>query len=85
MRPDTPIVLAADSDFRNIMTQKGGLTAEIWKKLTGEGDKHLFFLTNVGMIGDDGEGTVDACHLTDLGMLRQAEAFDTVLRTLLQE
>ena len=42
--------------------------------------------TNQGVvaIGDDAEGTVDASHPTDLGFMRQADAFEPVLRAVLQ-
>jgi hypothetical protein len=82
-RPDTPIVFAEDSNFCDKPTEKGRRTRAICEKLTAEGFKGLHFLSNQGMIGDDGEATVDGCHMTDLGMLRQADAFVPVLRPLL--
>jgi hypothetical protein len=36
------------------------------------------------LLGDDGEGTVDTSHPTDLGFLRQAAAFQSALEPLLQ-
>jgi len=83
VHPDTPILLAEDSSIHNKPTEKGNRTRAICEKLTAEGMKNLHFLSNQGMIGGDGEGTVDGCHMTDLGMLRQAEAFVASLRPLL--
>jgi hypothetical protein len=51
--------------------------------LVGGGDKHLFYLTGDKLIGDDGEGTVDGSHPTDLGFMRQADAFAEALAPLL--
>ena len=36
------------------------------------------------LLGDDGEGTVDSSHPTDLGFVRQADAFEKVLRPILK-
>lgn len=36
-------------------------------------------------LGDDNEGTVDSSHPTDLGILRQADAFEPILRAALGE
>ena len=35
------------------------------------------------LLGDDGEGTVDGSHPTDLGFTRQAAEFERVLRPVL--
>jgi hypothetical protein len=83
-RPDTPIWLAEDCSVRNICpTEKGSILRAIHHKLTAEGVKNLYFLSNQGMLGDDTDGTVDGCHPNDLGMMRQAEVFVKALSPLL--
>jgi len=83
-RPDTPILLAEDCSVRNVCpTAKGRIVRAIHQKLTAEGMKNLYFLSNLGMLGDDTEGTVDGCHPNDLGMMRQAEVFANALAPLL--
>lgn len=83
-RPDTPILLAEDCSVDNVCpTEKGRIVREIHGKLTAEGVKNLHFLANLGMLGDDSEGTVDGCHPNDLGMMRQAEVFAKALAPLL--
>jgi lysophospholipase L1-like esterase len=83
--PDTPIVLAEDSSVRGLSpTPKGRILRDAYEKMAKEGVKNLHFLWNEGMVGDDGEGTVDGVHLTDLGMMRQADVFTKALRPLLQ-
>jgi hypothetical protein len=47
------------------------------------GDKNLFYLKGDRLIGDDGEGTVDGSHPTDLGFMRQADAFAEALAPIL--
>lgn len=83
-RPDTPILLAEDSSFSNVCpTDKGRVLRTVFDKLTAEGVKNLYFLSSENMLGTDGEGTVDACHPNDLGMMRQAEVFVKALQPLL--
>ena len=82
-RPDTPILLAEDCNFREISpTEKGRILRDVYAKLKKNGVKKLYFLANRGMMGDDWDGTVDACHPNDLGMMRQAEVFAKALRKL---
>jgi hypothetical protein len=84
--PDTPILLAEDSNFKNICpTDKGRVLRGIYEKMTAAGVKNLHFLSNQGMLGADGEGTVDGCHPNDLGMMRQAEVFITAIKPLLDK
>ena len=44
---------------------------------------YLHYLRGDKLIGDDGEGTVDGSHPTDLGFMRQADAFAGALKPLL--
>jgi lysophospholipase L1-like esterase len=41
-------------------------------------------LPSKGLIGNDGEGTVDGVHLTDLGFYRMANAIKKKLQTILK-
>ena len=84
--PDTPILLVEDSNVRNLTpTAKGCILRDIYEKLTAEeGIANLYFLANQGMLGGDGEGTVDGCHPNDLGMMRQAAVFTESLVRILQ-
>ncbi len=46
------------------------------------GVQGLHYLEGDALLGDDGEGTVDSSHPTDLGFVRQSDAFEPVLREL---
>jgi lysophospholipase L1-like esterase len=84
-RPDTPILIVEDCSFQDaVPTGKGEQVRSIVEKLTAEGVPGLHFLPAKGMLGDDGEGTVDGCHPTDLGMMRQAEVLAHALAPLLK-
>jgi hypothetical protein len=93
-RPDTPILLVEDRQFGNAAVNDGVRTRveanhaalrDEYEKLLKAGVKHLHYLPGDRLIGDDGEGTVDGSHPTDLGFLRQAEQFADALAPLLPQ
>ncbi len=92
-KPTTPIVLVEDRTYTNAPAIPGvarrnaeGRAANkaAFDKLVAAGDKNLFYIPGDKLMGDDGEGTVDSSHPTDLGFLRQAEAFAEVLGPILK-
>jgi hypothetical protein len=85
-RPNTPILLVEDYNMRNISpTPMGVVLRSVYEKLKAEGVANLYLLGSQDVLGTDGEGTVDGCHLTDLGMLRAANAFTKKLASILQQ
>ena len=84
-RPDTPIVLAEDSNVRDRSGPKGERLRVHFKRLNAEGVKGIHLLPNTNMLGADGEGTVDGVHPNDLGMMRQAKVFADFLSPLLEK
>jgi hypothetical protein len=54
-----------------------------YERLKKAGDKNLYYIPGEHLFGDDGEGSVDASHATDLGFMRQADIFAKVLGPLL--
>jgi hypothetical protein len=91
--PDTPILLVED---RNIQT---GFLVEARRKandanhaalrdsfaaLKADNVAQVYYLEGANLLGDDGEGTVDGSHPTDLGFTRQAAEFERVLRPVLK-
>jgi lysophospholipase L1-like esterase len=91
-RPLTPILLVEDREFadawvaasrkqRNEENRK-----ELWaayQRLLASGVGGLHYLPGSRLLGEDREDTVDGSHPTDLGFMRQADAFEPALRTLL--
>ena len=83
-RPDTPILLVEDRTYSNAFLVKSaadrnaGNRAALkaaFDEMTKRGVKNLHYLEGAKLLGKDGEDTVDGSHPTDLGFLRQAEAF----------
>ena len=90
--PETPILLVEDRSYtdaflvaakRQRNTDSRAALRAAYNRLTDAGTKHLAYLTGEDLLGDDGEGTVDSSHPTDLGFVRQADAFEQALRPLL--
>jgi hypothetical protein len=89
--PDTPIVLVEDRSYtdswlieskrKRNATSREELRAA-YERLKAAGDEQLVYLRGDKLLGDDSEGTVDSSHPTDLGFMRQAEAFREVLAPL---
>ncbi len=91
-RPTTPILLVEDRNYDNAHLLPGpkarntasqAALKSAYEGLLKSGVKGLHYLPGANLLGDDNEGTVDASHPTDLGFLRQADAFEKSLRPIL--
>jgi hypothetical protein len=79
-RPTAPILLPEDSNFQGVSpTPRGLVLRQAIERLEAAGVKGLYFLPNHGMLGDDGEGTVDGVHPNDLGMTRMTGVLTSAL------
>lgn len=93
-RPETPIVLVEDRTYSDAFliaskrerndTSRAAFRAA-YDRLIAEGTTGLEYLEGEHLLGDDNEGTVDSSHPTDLGFMRQADAFEPVLRRALTD
>jgi lysophospholipase L1-like esterase len=91
--PRTPIVLVESVAFpagalvietRERVADKNARLREIYRALTRSGQQKLFYVPAGRLIGEDGDGTVDGVHPTDLGFVRMADALEPVLRRALK-
>ena len=87
--PKVPIIFVETPDFTDLwldnksreeIKAKNDAHRAVYEKLRKAGDKNLYYVPSKGLIGDDGEGTVDGTHFTDLGMLRYAETVAPVIK-----
>ena len=92
-RPYTPIVLVEDRRFPNswlvpraakIHDANHAALRKAYEQLKAAGVKHLHYLGGDALLGEDGEGPTDGSHPNDLGFIRQANAFEPVLRNALK-
>lgn len=80
--PDVPVIFIEDvifpySIFDNKIleevTLKNQAQKRLFARLKKAGEKKIYYIAAEGMIGDDGEATVDGIHFTDLGAMRYVE------------
>ena len=90
-RPDTPIVLVEDRTYADAFlhvdraeSNRANRAAlrQAYESLQGGGVANLHYLPGDQLLGADGEDTVDGSHPTDLGFMRQAEAFYPLLKSI---
>lgn len=93
-RPDTPIVLVEDRTYshaalvpavRRGNTSRREALRNAYKRLLAAGTTGLHYVPGEPMLGDDGDGTVDGSHPTDLGFVRMADYLEPILRSVLGE
>ncbi|MBZ2184071.1 MAG: SGNH/GDSL hydrolase family protein [Bryobacter sp.] len=92
-RPTTPIVLVEDRNYQDAFLvetkrkrneQSQAALREVFAGFKKQGLKNISYLPAAGLLGRDGEATIDSSHPTDLGYVRQADAFERVLRRILK-
>jgi lysophospholipase L1-like esterase len=90
--PKSPILLVEDRAMTNSKFYRGardfhkGNRASLkaaYDILLDAGDKNIHYLSGKDLLGSDGEGATDGSHPSDLGMVRYADAYEPVLRSLL--
>lgn len=91
-RPETPILLVEDRTYANtwITPSKQTRHAEAraalrkaYENLKQAGVTGLFYLEGDKLLGADLDDTTDGSHPSDLGFMRQADAFEPVLKQAL--
>lgn len=89
-RPNTPIVLV-ECVYRTlgkaIGTRREDLINSefraVYEQLIKEKVTNLHYLSGENLLGDDGEGTVDGTHPTDLGFMRMADIIGKTAKDIL--
>ncbi|MDR3183335.1 MAG: SUMF1/EgtB/PvdO family nonheme iron enzyme [Planctomycetaceae bacterium] len=91
-KPDTPIIMVEGPAYSFVWIQpqwqknqqeKCKLYRATFEKLRGEGMKGLVYVKGGELYGSDGDGTVDGSHPSDLGMFRNADVLEPVLREVI--
>ena len=92
--PETPILLVEDRTYSNAFLirskqERNDTSREAlrnaYRKMKDDGIVNLYYLPGEDLLGDDGDDTVDSSHPTDLGFFRQANAFEAVIRPVLDD
>jgi hypothetical protein len=91
-RPTTPIVLVEDRNYGNAPflasrrqqhAAKRKALRQTMERLVNVGVGGIHYVPGDGLLGEDGEGTVDGSHPTDLGFWRMADVLEPVLAQLI--
>jgi lysophospholipase L1-like esterase len=88
--PQTPIVVVENITYQNDWLHaesrsesKNVALREVYGALVAGGMEYLHYVEGAAFLGEDGEGTVDGVHPTDVGFMRQAKTLEPILRPLL--
>ena len=71
--------------LKQFHTDNHAALRECFDKLQQDGVTRLYYIRGDDLLGDDGDGATDGSHPNDLGVVRQADVFEPVLRTALGE
>ncbi len=91
--PQTPIMLVEHGGVGNarvVGTSQAGyaksnaLLRHLYDQRRRAGDRKLFYVRGEKLMGEDGQGTVDGVHATDLGFMRMADAIEPTLKRALR-
>lgn len=91
LKPETPILLVEHIDYPTMRFDKvldktiksvNAAFKSAYHQLKKSGAKNIYFLASKGLVGDDGESTVDGSHLTDLGFYRMTNAIEKKIRKI---
>lgn len=89
--PSVPIVVVENPIFPHsqydtsiiyYIPQKNATLKTNFDKLKKRGEKNIYYISAEGLIGTDGDATVDGIHFTDLGYERYAEKILPLLKKL---
>lgn len=90
----TPILLVEDRSFTNTPffpqikshhQKSRAALKKAYAELIDAGITNLYYLDGDYLLGKDGEGATDGSHPSDLGMIRYADAYEPVLRSILKQ
>ena len=93
--PEVPVLFVQSVRYADMLynkTRKASVQGrmkdcrELYEKLRKSGEKHVYFADPAGTgTFADAEGSVDGCHLTDLGAMRFAEELLPVIKKALRK
>lgn len=93
-RPGTPIIVVENVTYtyahlragiRSCVREVNAALRRVLRELRRDGVRGLTCVPGAGLLGADGEATVDGVHATDVGFLRMAAALTPVVRAALRK
>ena len=91
--PDVPVIFVEDPIFprsafdtklhEEVVGRNIAMT-QLFKRLKKAGERKIYYVSALKMLGDDGDATVDGSHFTDVGALRYVENIMPALKKALK-
>jgi len=90
--PDVPVVFVENPNYPGMRFDKGReqfvnskneVLHKVFDNLVASGEKNIFLVGAMEMLGDDNVGTIEGTHFTDIGFTSYANTLAPVLKVLL--
>ena len=92
--PDVPVVFVENPNYpgmrydqhrEDYVNGKNAALHKVFDKLVADGEKNIYLVGAMNMLGSDNTGTIEGTHFTDIGFVSYANILVPVLRPLLGE
>jgi lysophospholipase L1-like esterase len=92
-RPATPIILVENVKYPDVFIEerksriyqeKNDALRRVRNRLVSSKIKNIYYIPGGNLIGNDGEGTIDGVHPTDLGFMRMVSVFEPLLNKIIR-
>ena len=74
-----------DNKILEEVNKKNAAQKRLYDRLKKAGEKNIYYIGAEGMLGEDGEATVDGTHFTDLGAMRYVDHVLPTIRKALKK
>ena len=90
--PDTPIVLIENLAYpqglwnpgiEKSVRLKNKFLSDVYARLKKEGIPNIYYVKNDGLLGNEGNSTIDGVHPTDLGFWQMTNTLEPILQAIL--
>ena len=88
--PDVPVIMVEDRTYPagwllpDLMNRNDSCRAEfkiVYERLISSAMKKLYYVKGEKLLGDDGDGTADGSHPSDLGAVRMVDILEPLVRS----
>ena len=81
--PNYPGMRFDDAREKNVLSRNEALH-KVFEQLIAEGEKNIYLVGAMEMLGEDNVGTIEGTHFTDIGFTSYANTLAPVLKVLLE-
>ena len=92
--PDVPVVFVENPNYpgmrfdegrERFVRSKNEALHRVFDDLVSSGEKNIYLVRAMQMLGDDNVGTIEGTHFTDIGFTSYAGILSPILETLLSK